>query len=105
PMPGDWAPRTVEAQLEDPSSMLSLYRQALELRQGHSAFTGTEVEWYGAPPGCLAFRRGSGGLVCALNASGRPVSLPAEQVLLASGPLPPFGDTLPPDTAVWLKEQ
>ncbi|MGH3833605.1 MAG: glycoside hydrolase family 13 protein [Pseudonocardiaceae bacterium] len=105
PMPGDWAGRTVEAQLEDPSSMLSLYRQALELRQSHSAFTGTEVEWYGAPPGCLAFRRGSGGLVCALNASGGPVSLPAEQVLLASGPLPPFGDTLPPDTAVWLKEQ
>jgi len=104
PMPGDWAGRTVEAQLEDPSSTLSLYRQALELRQRHTAFTGTEVEWYGAPPGCLAFRRRGGGLVCALNASGAPVSLPAGQVLLASGPLRPIGDPLPPDTAVWLKE-
>ncbi|MGH3720720.1 MAG: glycoside hydrolase family 13 protein [Pseudonocardiaceae bacterium] len=104
PMPGDWASRTVEAQLEDPSSTLSLYRQALELRQQHPAFSGTEVEWYGAPPGCLAFRRKGGGLVCALNTSGRPVSLPDGQVLLASGPLRLIGDALPPDTAVWLKE-
>ena len=103
PMPGDWAGRTVEAQLEDPSSTLSLYRQALELRQGHTAFfTGTELEWYGAPPGCLAFRRKGGGLICALNASDTPVSLPAGQVLLASGPLSPTGDALSPDTAVWL---
>ncbi len=105
PMPGDWANRTVEAQLEDPSSTLSLYRQAVELRQEHPAFAGTEVEWYGAPPGCLAFRRQGSGLVCALNASGELVSLPVGQVLLASGPLPPSGDILPPDTAVWLIER
>lgn len=105
PMPGDWANRTVEAQLEDPSSTLSLYRQAVELRQEHPAFAGTEVEWYGAPPGCLAFRRKGGGLVCALNASGELVSLPVGQVLLASGPLPLSGDVLPPDTAVWLRER
>ncbi|MGB6165435.1 MAG: glycoside hydrolase family 13 protein [Pseudonocardiaceae bacterium] len=105
PMPGDWANRTVEAQLEDPSSTLSLYRQAVELRQEHPAFAGTEVEWYGAPPGCLAFRRKGGGLVCALNASGELVSLPVGQVLLASGPLPLSGDVLPPDTAVWLLER
>lgn len=105
PMPGDWANRTVEAQLEDPGSTLSLYRQALELRQQHCACTGTEVEWYGAPPGCFAFRRKGNGLVCALNASGAPVSLPAGQLLLASGPLARIGERLPPDTAVWLKEQ
>jgi alpha-glucosidase len=105
PMPGDWTDWTVEAQLEDPSSTLSLYRQAVELRQRHTAFTGTGVEWYGAPPGCFAFRRKGGGLVCALNASGRPVSLPAGQLLLASGPLPLSGDAMPPDTAVWLTEK
>ncbi|HSL07501.1 MAG TPA: glycoside hydrolase family 13 protein [Pseudonocardiaceae bacterium] len=102
PMPGDWADRTVEAQLEDPDSTLSLYRQALELRREHEAFAGTELQWYGAPPGCFAFRRQGGGLVCALNASDAEVSLPIGQVLLASGPLPPSGDALPPDTAVWL---
>jgi alpha-glucosidase len=102
PMPGDWADRTVEAQLEDSDSTLSLYRQALELRREHRAFAGTELEWYGAPPGCFAFRRQEGGLICALNTSDAEVSLPIGQVLLASGPLPPDGDTLPPDTAVWL---
>jgi alpha-glucosidase len=104
PMPGDWADRTVEAQLEDPSSTLSLYRQAVEIRHQHTAFTGAEVEWYGAPPGCFAFRRKGGGLVCAVNASGVPVSLPTGQLLLASGPLSPSGDTMPPNTAVWLTE-
>jgi alpha-glucosidase len=102
PMPGDWGGRTVEAQLEDPNSTLSLYRQALDLRRGHNAFTGGEVEWYGAPSGCLAFRRKGGGLVCGLNTSSAQVSLPPGQVLLASGPLPASGDILPPDTAVWL---
>jgi alpha-glucosidase len=102
PMPSDWADRTVEAQLEDPDSTLSLYRQALELRREHEAFAGTELQWYGAPPGCFAFRRQGGGLVCALNTSDAEVSLPIGQVLLASGPLPPSGDALPPDTAVWL---
>ncbi|MGB9281248.1 MAG: glycoside hydrolase family 13 protein [Pseudonocardiaceae bacterium] len=102
PMPGDWAGSTAEAQLEDPNSTLSLYRQALELRKGHAAFAGAELEWYGAPPGCLAFRRKGGGLVCGLNTSDAPVSLPPGQVLLASGPLPNSGDILPPDTAVWL---
>ena len=102
PMPGDWGPLTVDAQLEDPGSTLSLCRQALELRGEHSAFTGSELEWYGAPPGCLAFRRHRGGLVCALNASTTPVSLPPGQVLLASGPLPASGGVLLPDIAVWL---
>lgn len=102
PMPGDWAGYAVEAQLEDPSSTLSLCRQAVELRKGHQAFAGAELEWYGAPPGCLAFRRKGGGLVCGLNTSGTPVSLPPGQVLLSSAPLPPSGDALPPDTAVWL---
>ncbi|MGH3972118.1 MAG: glycoside hydrolase family 13 protein [Pseudonocardiaceae bacterium] len=104
PMPGDWAARTVAAQLEDPSSTLSLYRQALQLRREHDAFAGTELLWYGAPPGCFAFLRKDSGLVCAVNASGASVPLPVGQVLLASSPLPPFGDTLPPDTAVWLLE-
>jgi alpha-glucosidase len=102
PMPGDWADRTVEAQLEDQGSTLSLYRRALELRR---AFTGTEVQWYGAPPGCFAFRRKGSGLICGLNTSDTQVSLPQGQLLLASGPLPPGDDALPPDTAVWLREQ
>ncbi|WP_243789543.1 alpha-amylase family glycosyl hydrolase [Saccharopolyspora gloriosae] len=100
PMSEEWAPYTVEAQLEDPDSTLSLYRSALELRKEHPALRGDQVSWFGAPPGCLAFRREPGELTCALNASAESVTLPPGEVLLASGPLE--GDRLPPNTAVWL---
>ncbi|RCW45112.1 uncharacterized protein DUF3459 [Halopolyspora algeriensis] len=97
----DWAHLTVEAQLEDATSTLSLYREALDIRRTHDAFHGTTIEWYGAPPGCLAFRRGSTGLTCAINTSGSPVPLPPGELLLASAPLTGSGE-LPADTAVWL---
>ncbi|HEY8372300.1 MAG TPA: alpha-amylase family glycosyl hydrolase [Pseudonocardiaceae bacterium] len=100
PMPSDWGRLTVEAQLEDPDSVLSLYRQALELRRTHPAFSGQQIEWYGAPPGCFAFRRKGSGLICALNTSGALVPLPPGEVLLASSPLQ--GELMPPDTAAWL---
>jgi alpha-glucosidase len=100
PMPFEWAPLTVEVQLEDPDSMLSLYRRAIELRRTHPAFAGAELEWYGAPPACFAFRRKGGRLICALNTSGGLVPLPAGDVLLSSGPL--VDGQLPPDTAAWL---
>jgi alpha-glucosidase len=100
PMPDGWAPLTVEAQLEDPGSMLSLYRAALEHRRTNPAFRGDAIEWYGAPDGCLAFRRKEGGLVCALNTRGSTVPLPPGQLLLASHPLD--GGNLPTDAAAWL---
>ncbi|HEX2131670.1 MAG TPA: glycoside hydrolase family 13 protein [Actinophytocola sp.] len=100
PMPAEWAGLTVERQLEDADSTLSLYRQALELRKTHEAFAGDALEWYGAPEGCFAYRRKGGGLVCALNTSAAPVPLPPGEVLLSSGPLE--DGYLPPDTAAWL---
>jgi glycosidase len=100
PVPPDWATLTVEAQLEDPDSTLCLYRQAIELRRKHEAFSGGTVEWYGGPAGCFAYRRKGGGLICVLNTSSAPVPLPAGEPLLASGPL--GSDALPPDTAAWL---
>ncbi|WP_439663940.1 glycoside hydrolase family 13 protein [Lentzea sp. HUAS TT2] len=100
PQPNEWDHLTAEAQLEDPGSMLSLYREALEHRKSNAGFAGEELEWYGAPAGCFAFRRKGGGLICALNTSGASVPLPPGQVLLSSGPMD--GDQLPPDTAVWL---
>lgn len=99
PMPREWAALTVESQLADESSTLSLYRHALRLRHAHPACAGEELEWYGAPPGCFAYRR-PGGLVCALNTSAAPVPLPRGEVLLASAPLPDA--KLPADTAAWL---
>jgi alpha-glucosidase len=99
-MPAAYGELVAEEQLEDTESMLSAYRAAIELRRSHPGFAGDAVEWFGAPPGCLAFRRSGSTLVCALNASTAPVPLPPGEVLLASGPLE--SGELPPDTAAWL---
>ncbi|PBC40274.1 alpha-amylase [Rhodococcus sp. ACPA4] len=99
PMPPEWSTLTVEAQLEDVDSMLSLYRSALELRSSRPEISGADIDWYGSPPGCLAFRR-RGGLICALNTSDVPISLPAGDVILSSAPL--VDGLLPVNTAAWL---
>jgi alpha-glucosidase len=100
PMPPEYGRLVAADQLEDTGSTLSLVRRAVELRKSHPGFTGEELEWFGAPDGCLAFRRVGTTLVCALNTSTEPVPLPPGEVLLASGPLD--DGQLPPDTAAWL---
>ena len=100
PMPEGWGSLTAEAQLEDVDSTLSLHRLAIELRRTRPEFAGDEVEWYGAPPGCLAFRRSEGRLVCALNTTDAPVGLPGGEVLLSSAPL--VDGRLPANAAAWL---
>jgi alpha-glucosidase len=105
PVPDSYAALSAAAQLEDTGSTLSVYRRALELRRLHPGFAGATpsvpaLEWFGAPDGCLAFRRADTTLVCALNTSPMPVPLPPGDALLASGPLD--GGLLPPDTAAWL---
>ncbi len=99
PMPDDWDRFTVEAQLEDIYSTVSLYRQAIELRYARPEFSGDRVDWYGAPDGCLAFRR-PGGLICALNTTAAPVPFPHGQILLVSLPL--VDGMLAPNSAAWL---
>ncbi|WP_431962604.1 glycoside hydrolase family 13 protein [Nocardia sp. bgisy134] len=99
PIPPEWAGLSVEAQLEELGSTLSLYRMAIELRGLRPEFAGPRIEWYGSPAGCLAFRR-PGGLVCVLNASAAPIPLPPGELLLASAPL--TNGQLPPDATAWL---
>ncbi|MBO0854344.1 MAG: glycoside hydrolase family 13 protein [Nocardia sp.] len=99
PIPSTWADRTVEAQLEQVDSTLSLYRTALELRATHSEFDGDTIDWYGGPPDCLAFRRSSG-LICVLNASDAPIALPEGTLLLSSAPL--VNGRLAANSAAWL---
>ena len=95
PIPVDWSSLTVEAQLDDPDSTLTLYRRAIQLRTGRAEFAGDTVEWLAD----WAFRR-PGGLVCVFNAGAVPIDLPDGEVLLTSGPL--VDGLLPPDTAAWL---
>ncbi|GAB3299050.1 alpha-amylase family glycosyl hydrolase [Parasphingorhabdus pacifica] len=100
PIGEQWAGLTVEAQLEDPDSTLTLYRRALEIRRQQPGLADDRIEWFGAPPGCFAFRLAESGLTCALNTSVDPVTPPPGDVVLASGPMPE-GQLLP-NCAVWL---
>ncbi|MEO6792765.1 MAG: alpha-amylase family glycosyl hydrolase [Mycobacterium sp.] len=97
PIPPQWASLTVERQLGDPDSTLSLYQRALEIRSTQTGFAGG-IEWLPAPDDALTFRRGT--LICVVNTGGQPVALPDGKLILASGPVADGG--LPPDTAAWL---
>jgi alpha-glucosidase len=100
PQPKAWKDLTVEAEADDPGSMLELYRAALHLRRSHPALGDGTLSWENTPEGVLLFSR-TPGFACAVNLSGAPYALPAHtDVLLTSGPLD--GDALPNDTAVWL---
>lgn len=98
PIPVDWAQHTVERQRSEPGSTLSVYRQALAIRQRREELAGRRVDWLETPAGMLAFRRG--GLVCVLNAGDNPVDLPEGRLLLSSAPV--AGGLLPPNAAAWL---
>jgi alpha-glucosidase len=98
PQPENWRKLSAEAQRADLGSMLNLYRTALAHRRdllGDGSLT-----WLPLGPDVLAFTRESG-LVCVANLGTGPVSLPAGEVLLASGSLE--DGALPPDTTVWLR--
>jgi alpha-glucosidase len=108
PQPADWGPLTVEAQRDDPTSMLALYRAALATRRAEPALRGGTLSWLESPADVLAFSRapaaGGPGVVVAVNLSARAVPAPPGRVLLASDPDAPAG-TVPPDTAVWVRPE
>ena len=101
PQPESWASLTAEAQRDEPTSMLSLYADALRIRRSEPALGDGSMRWLEAPEGVLAFARDPG-FVCLANLSGAPVELPSHQeILLSSGPLD--DGKLPVDQAVWLR--
>ena len=100
PMPAEWSAFTVESELDNPASTLSLYRKALRWRRQLPELHRSEFLWQQAPAECLAFRRGPN-LVVALNAGDVAVPLPPGEVLLSSSPID--GEKLPANTAVWLR--
>ena len=99
PMPRDWAALTVEKQRADADSTLSFFQRALELRRRRAEFDGDDIDWLSAPSAALIFRR-HGGLVCALNAGDRPITVPPGELMLSSVALQ--DGKLPPDAAAWL---
>lgn len=57
PLHADWPTRNVAAQMDDPGSMLTLYRQLLRLRRAHAALTAGYLTLIDAPDGVLAYVR------------------------------------------------
>jgi alpha-glucosidase len=101
PQPADWAPRTLEAQTDDETSMLELYRTALRIRREHPALGDGTLTWLdNASDGVLAFQRDPG-FICVVNLSTEPYPLPDHtSVLLTSEPVE--DNRLAPDQAAWL---
>jgi alpha-glucosidase len=100
PQPEGWAALTVQAERDDPGSMLELYRSALRLRRATPALGDGDLTWLATPEGVLGFTR-EPGLACLVNVSAEPVPLPdGYDVLLASDEL--VDGRLPAATSAWL---
>lgn len=103
PQPEDWANLTVESQVADPHSMLSLYKAALGIRRSHPALGDGTLTWIESGPDVLAFERGFG-FVSITNLSDKAVDLPTyTKLLISSTPLE--NGKLPTDSTAWLRTQ
>ncbi|WP_210414026.1 glycoside hydrolase family 13 protein [Protaetiibacter larvae] len=107
PQPRQWALYTVEAEEQDPGSMLNLYKRALEFRKVDDALGDGPFAWLDLGPDALAFRRGDDFI--SVTAFGAPVALPPHrEVILTSSELVDAGDgvaQLPTDSTAWLRPQ
>ncbi|MFC4585930.1 glycoside hydrolase family 13 protein [Sphaerisporangium corydalis] len=102
PVPATWGPLSVESQLGDPDSTLSLYRAALRVRREHPALGDGTLTWRDSPSGTLVFTRD--GFACTVNTTGEPVELPRPgELLVASAAVTAEGEVirLAPDSAAW----
>jgi alpha-glucosidase len=97
--PADWGSLSVEAQIDDPDSMLSLYRTGLSIRRQAPWGEQSELEWLEYGDEVIAFTRGER-FVCIVNFGSDPIELPeAAEVLVASAVLE--RSAVPQDTTVW----
>jgi alpha-glucosidase len=81
PQPAKWNERSVQAQTDDETSMLELYRTALHVRREHPALGDGTMTWLDTPPDVISFHRNSG-LTCVVNLSTEPFQLPDHTVWL-----------------------
>ncbi len=103
PQPAWFGPLSVERQIEDPQSTLTLYRRALAIRKEFAPLDET-VEMLDLGPAAVAYRRPSG-FTCVVNLGSSPLQLPAPiagaEPLLISDPSPP--GWLGPNRALWAR--
>lgn len=97
PQPAWFAGYAASSQEEDPSSTLTLYRRAVELRR--QLQTSEQLEWLDVAQGAVGFRRPNG-WTSITNLSDRPIEGPP-QAVLTSDPTLAYDGTVPPNTTVW----
>ncbi|MFI7483125.1 glycoside hydrolase family 13 protein [Kocuria sp. M1R5S2] len=102
PQPEGWAELSREAQSQDPSSTLSLYRTALSLRRSHGLGSGS-LAWAEDLGGqdCLGFVNND--VLVLLNTGTTPVELPDLPVLARSRPGTSMPRVLSPEECIWLQ--
>jgi alpha-glucosidase len=114
PFPPDAAARSVEAQRDDPASVLHLYRRLLAARRASPALQLGDLELLSTPPGVIGWRRawvGPDGATdertTLVSFSGEPVAIAAagtvEVASDGTGEGATFSGVLGPDTAVVLR--
>ena len=101
--PDRWAALTVDAQQQDPGSMLTLYRRMLGIRRAEADLGDGDLRWLASADDVLAFARGDR-FVSVTNLSGAAIGLPAGcSLLLASAEV--AAGLLPPDATAWLRTE
>jgi alpha-glucosidase len=98
PQPAWFGPLSVQAQVDDPASTLTMYRQALGWRR--QLRTTESLEWMPGPNSQMLHFARPGGWQSVTNFGHRAVPLPHGTVLVASAPLE--GGLLPADTTAWI---
>ncbi|MBD0329227.1 MAG: alpha-amylase [Thermoleophilia bacterium] len=103
PVPETWASACVDAQVEDASSTLTLYRSAIAARRVSGALRRGWFAWVDSPPGTLVFERAAEDerVVCLVNVAGAPLGLPYGELMLVSEP--DVREALGAGTAAWVR--
>ena len=113
PWPPDAERRSVEAQREDPGSILHLYRRLLAARRGSPALREGSFAWLDSPAGVLAWERAVAGerriVLVNFTSEPTPMKVPgAWRVQVASngrGEGAPYAGSLAPDAALVLRPE
>lgn len=102
PQPDGWAALSRDAQRENPSSVLSLYRRALSARRGNQLGSGS-LAWADSyeDTGCLGFV--NNGILILINMGREAVEVPAVPVILRSGGAGRQSPMLAPEECIWLQ--
>jgi alpha-glucosidase len=99
PQPEQWASLTVEAEADDPTSMLGFYQAALA-RRPRTLDPSAPLVWNRRDSVLDITIAGDPGVRCIINFGPETVELPDGEILLVSAVIE--GRSLPTDTAAWI---